>query len=302
MNQQDRLHLEAEQKFLLEQLATLPEAARLTRASAESRLRKVKEQLAAGTDEREPARVRLTFRGRPVVGSHGVFAEFGTKAVNGFTEAVAAMAASLTGPLAATGPIPGRVQSQLLITNTALGSFGFELEEHRAGQLTFDETSPAAQALERTQKLLQATLGSDDELADSAFDADRRALDRVRAFLQTLLDNEAVCTVQYGDARVTFSDLGQVRTSVARLSTENLREEEQELSGELKGVLPSSRVFEFRLEPGGQVIRGKLGTTILDPDALNGQLRVPLRVKVVVTRVGVGRPRYLLTEVLGPEK
>ncbi len=33
------------------------------------------------------------------------------------------------------GPIPNRDQNQLLITNTAVGSFGFELEEYCAEQL-----------------------------------------------------------------------------------------------------------------------------------------------------------------------
>jgi len=50
------------------------------------------------------------------------------KAVNSFTETVAAMAASLTGPLAAMGPIRDREQHQLLITSTALGSFGLSLK------------------------------------------------------------------------------------------------------------------------------------------------------------------------------
>ena len=35
---------------------------------------------------------------------------------------------------------------------------------------------------------------------------------------------------------------------------------------------------------------------VSDPDALNGQLHRPLRIKVMVTRVGRGRPRYLLVE------
>ena len=119
MNRQDALHLLGERKFLQERLAELPASARITRISTESRLRVVDERLAqAPVDEREPARARLTFKGRPVIDSHGIFADFGMKAVNSFTEAVAA---SLTAPLAAMGPIPNREQNQLLITSTALG-------------------------------------------------------------------------------------------------------------------------------------------------------------------------------------
>jgi len=192
------------------------------------------------------------------------------------------------------GPIPNRDQRQLLITSTALGSFGFELEEHRAGQRSLSEPSAVPQALDRTQRLLRGTLGTDDELADSAAEADRRALDKVRGFLQTLVDNEAVCTVQVGDSQVTFTDVGQVKTSLERLSQENLREEQEELIGELQGVLPKARVFEFKLAESDQVIRGKIGPAIQDVDGLNRELHRETHIKLMVTRVGMGRPRYAL--------
>ncbi|MEO7331645.1 MAG: hypothetical protein ABI193_23930 [Minicystis sp.] len=300
MNRGEQLQLLGEKTALERMIAETPEEDALDRASLRARLTNVESALAlAQPDEREAARVRLTFKGRPVIGSHGIFAEFGMKAVNGFTESVAAMAASLTAPLAATGPIPNRDQHQLLITSTALGSFGFELEEHRTGQLTLGDGSAGAQALDRTQSLLRGTQGTDDELADSALEADRRALDKLRAFLETLADNEAVCTVQVGESVVSFRDVGQVRTSIERLSQENLREEREELRGELQGVLPKARAFEFRLADSSQVIRGKISPTITDPDALNRELHREVRIKVMVTRVGSGRPRYLLIE--GPD-
>ncbi len=297
MNRGEYLHLLGEKTALARMIAGTPEEDVLDRASLVARLESVTEMITqAQSDEREPARVRLTFKGRPVIGSHGIFAEFGTKAVNSFSESVAVMAASLAGPLAAMGPIPNRDQHQLLITNTALGSFGFELEEHCTGPANLDETSTVAQALDRTQRLLQATLGTDEDLADSAAEVDRRALEKVRGFLQTLVENEAVCAVHIGDSRVAFSDVGQVRTSLERLSQENLREDRAELRGEFQGVLPKQRVSEFRLTDSGQVIKVKIGPAIVDPDALNKELHRPMRITVMVTRVGGGRPRYLLIE------
>lgn len=298
MNRGGYLHLLAEKTELERMIAETPEEDVIDRASLTARLKNVEAALATTKpDEREPARVRLTFKGQPVIGSHGIFPEFGMKAVNGFTESVAAMAASLTGPLAPMGPIPNRDQHQLLITSTALGSFGFELEEHRTGQLTLSDGSAVAQALERTHSLLRGTLGTDDELADSVSEADRRAVDRVRAFLETLADNQAVCTVQLGDSVVSFRDVGQVRTSVRRLSQDNLREERAELRGHLQGVLPKARVFEFKLEASAQVIRAKIAPVIADPDALNRDLHQATTIAVIVTRVGSGRPRYTL---IGP--
>ena len=114
------------------------------------------------------------------------------------------------------------------------------------------------------------------------------------------LDNEAVCTVQIGESVVSFSDVGQIRTSIDRLSQDNLHEEEQELRGELQGVLPKARSFEFKLEGTGQVIRGRIALTIAAPDTLNQDLHHASSVKVLVTRVGTGRPRYLLIE--GPRR
>jgi len=141
MNNEDRQHLLAERTFLQRLLAKTPATARLTRMSDEARLRKVEAQLAAlPADERTPARARLTFDGVPVIRSHGIFADFGMKAVSSFTEAVASVAASLSAPLAAMGPIPNRDQNQLLITSTAVGSFGFELERFD-GQNVIDKAA-----------------------------------------------------------------------------------------------------------------------------------------------------------------
>ena len=298
MNNEDRQHLLAERTFLQRLLAKTPATARLTRMSDEARLRKVEAQLAAlPADERTPARARLTFDGVPVIRSHGIFADFGMKAVSSFTEAVASVAASLSAPLAAMGPIPNRDQNQLLITSTAVGSFGFELEEYRAEQLALEEASPVATALERTQALLQSTLGNDDDLADIASETDPRALDKVRTFLKVLADNSAVCALQYGGSGVRFTDVGQVIRSLARLAADNLHESEEQLRGEFVGVLPNSRSFEFRLASDGQIIRGKVSPRVQNVDAINDHLHSAVQIDVTRTQVGNGRPRYLLTQM-----
>lgn len=298
MNREDRQHLLAELTFLKRMLAETPPTARLTRMSEEARLRKVEAQLAAlPTDERTPARARLTFDGLPVIRSHGIFADFGMKAVSSFTDAVASVAASLSAPLAAMGPIPNRDQNQLLITNTAVGSFGFELEEYRVEQLALNDESPVATALEHTQALLQSTLGDDELLADIASETDPRALDKVRAFLKVLADNSAVCALQYGGRGVRFTDVGQVSRSLARLEADNLHESEEQLRGEFVGVLPNSRSFEFKFASDGQVIRGKVSPRLQNVDDINGHLHQTVKIEVTRTQVGSGRPRYLLTQM-----
>ncbi len=298
VNRSDRQHLIAEQKFLQARLTGLPPTARLTRMSVTTQLSILEQKLSEMTNEREPARVRLTFNGRPVVGTHGIFADFGMKAVNGFTDTVATIAASLTmqGPLAQMGSIPNREQNQLLITGSALGSFGFELEEYR-GQMVLDDFSPVAQALERTQNLLKGTLGTDEELADSASETDLRALDKMRSFLNTLAENEAICTMEFQDQSVRFKDVGDVRTSLARLGHDNLQEENVVISGSFEGALPTGRTFEFRLRETREVIRGKILPTVQNVGALNDHRHEPVQIKVATTRVGNGRPRYVLIEM-----
>ena len=298
MNRLEYRNLLGERTALERMLAATPSEDVLDRGSLAARLEDVQHRLAAFSgNEREPARARVTFRGAPVVDSLGIAAEFGTKAVNSFTESVIAMAASLSGPLAATGRIPNRDQNQLLITGTAVGSFGFELEERGSEEPGDGDTAAVSEALELTRELLHATLGSDEELAESASATDRRALDNVRRFLKTLVDNEAVCTVQVGDAWVRFTDVGQVRTSFDRLSPENVHEFEEVIAGQVLGVLPSTRVFEFRRNgEDKQVLKIKVGATIPDATVLNERLNKPIQIKVNVTRVGNGRPRYTLLE------
>jgi hypothetical protein len=305
MNRQEYNHILAERGQLQRLLADVPSEDVLDRMSFEGRLVTIEKQLAEAPKvfQRIPARTRLTFRGKPVVGSHGIFAEFGATALSKFSDAVATVAASLGTTLSATGPIPNRDQNQLLVTSTALGSFGFELEEYLSDQMELVEgPSVLEQALEQTQLLLQGTLGSDDELADSVSGTDPRALSSVRAFLDTLANAEATCSVEYRERVVRFSDVGQVRRSLDRLNKDNLHEEEQLFEGNFQGVLPKRRTFEFKMKDQNEVIVGKVSPSIPDADVLNGLLQQLVRVKMMVTQVGTGRPRFVLIdqpEILG---
>lgn len=292
----DRTALLAERGLLRARLQSLPAAAALTRRSLEARAHVLDDALAAlSQPERIPARALLTFDGRPVVGTHGVLADFSSTAVARFTEAVAAAAASVSAPLAAMGPIPGRERHQLLITGTAVGSFGFELEEAGSGELPNEEPTPVALALERTRRLMHdAAEADDDRLADTASEMDPRALAKVREFMDWLADNDAVCSLEVGNERFRFTDAGQVRRSVERLSADNLHERQASLEGAFEGVLPTRRTFEFRV--GDDVLMGKLGPAIADPHAINRMLNRPLRIQVLITQVGAGRPRYTLVQ------
>lgn len=288
----------AERKALERLLAEIPVEEVLERSGLEARLDEITNRLAdIPVVRREPARARLTFRGRPVVGQHGVLAEFGAKVTVAFTDAVAKTAAALSGPLAPMGPIPNRDESRLLITGTAIGSFGFEFEEIMSEAQPLEDETVAAQALEMTQKLLQSTLGTDDELADSATATDPRAVAAVRTFVEILASSEATCALEFKDKVFRFSDLSEVYRSVERLGKENLREEPTELVGEFQGVLPKGRTFEFKLAGNGEVVRGKVGLGVANADEINEHLHKKVTIDVIETRVGAGRPRYVLSKL-----
>ena len=202
-------------------------------------------------------------------------------------------------PLNAKGPISNREQNQLLITNTALGSFGFELEELPAAQMDLEEPSLVEQALEKTQALLAAAVQADDEtLADSAAEIDQRAVSKIRGFVETLQANEALCAIEFKDRYFKFSSSGDVARTVERMSAANLQETNEELRGNFEGALVHKRrTFEFRIEKTDEVVVGRFAPGVDNPAAINRHLGEPCAIQVAITRVGQGRPRYILLEM-----
>ena len=123
----EHLSIASEIKELGALLAAIPEEDVIDRMSLESRLVSAKEALES-LPQQSPAKARLTFRGKPVFSSHGISADFGAKAAGAFADAFSAVFAGLTNGLRYMGPIPNKDRNQLLITGTAIGSFGFEFE------------------------------------------------------------------------------------------------------------------------------------------------------------------------------
>jgi hypothetical protein len=301
MNTQEYHRLQAEQTALASLLHELPTSSVIERLGLESQKEEIDEALASQVaPSREPAHARLTFRGKPIVGSHGVFAEFGAAVVNAFADAVSAIGSSQAGPpLGARGAIRGHDDYQLLITGTALGSFGFELEEapqNNDDELFAEPSSAVESAIEKAKAIMEASVGSDDELADAISELDPRALEALRAFLKTMVDQEAACTLDFKDRAFRFADAGQVRQSLNRLGQNNIDEENEQIDGTFQGVLPKRRAFEFKIAATEDIISGKVGATIRDASVINRFLDQPTTVSVHTTRVGHGRPRYVLLE------
>ena len=305
MNTQDVRFLRAEQATLESLIKQLPASSVIERQGLEFRKRKVEEALAVPeAPDRQPAQLRLTFRGRPIAGSHGMFADFGAAAVAAFTDAVAAIGVSRNTSIGSRERLPNRESYRLLITDTASGSFGFELQEapqdhafdEDHGLDLFHDPSAVESAVDLTVSLLEATVDTDEKLTEAIADTHPRALKALRAFLKQMVDHEAVCAVEFKDHVFRFADVGQVRQSEIRLGQDNLFEEELNLSGRFRGALPARREFEFLSGESGEVISGKIDTSIKDADAINEILDRPVRIRVHARRVGSARARYVLLD------
>ncbi|NYE26540.1 hypothetical protein [Pigmentiphaga litoralis] len=285
--------LKSEINELQQMLNDLDDSAVIQRLSLQGRLNAAQGELERVEATPEPLRARLTFRGRPVFGSHGIAADFGGKASNAFADAFAAVVAGLNENLQFMGPIPDRVKNQLLITGTAQGSFGFVFELPPAAGL-FPEHERTGDALATIQSLFEASAqGSDDEVAELVEAIHPRAVKKVFEFLCLLSQYHALCGLEFKDKTFRFEGTEQLERSAGRLAEGNIQEKKETHRGMFLGVLPNSRSFEFQTANG--VIKGKIGTAIEDPDIINREwLRQESCITLGVIQVGQGRPRYTL--------
>lgn len=300
MDRHDRVRLESERNMLLRMLADIPDTDALDKASLEQRLAEVDEELSALSPlpGREPVRTKLTFNGRPVIGTEGILADFGAKAMTAFVDSIAMVAASLAAPLSTTGPIPNRQKNQLMIAGTVRGSFGFELVEVPEQPLELNEESMVGRALTVTQNVLVGSMGDDDEqLADAASEIDQRALDKIRTFVNTLAENGAVCTMQYSDRVVRFANLAQVTRSLERLGHDNLYEAEETIRIRFGGAMPHRKNCEFQIQGCDDWLAARISPSVENADEINENRGAWVNARMLITRVGNGQPRYKLLEL-----
>lgn len=298
MNRTEFTHAQAE-VGVLDRISQKTGLSNLTRLSLQSRKDQINASLRApGRGAFSPAKAIVTYRGGPVRGVHGIVAEFGAVATARFSDAVAAIAASMNGVLNDFGPIPNKPQNQILITGTALGSFGFEFEEAPSSeaQLSLEGTTAVSQAFELVAELLEASTKSDEELSEPASRLGTRAITMVSDYLDKLIAYDAFCSVSTKNHTFSFSSVDQVRISRSRLGIENITEMTVSLTGEFLGAFPAERRFEFRTQD-GIVIHGRIAADVEDPAVINAHLNQAFTIEVSARTVGSGRPRYTISSL-----
>lgn len=246
--------------------------------------------------------VGLFFGGRPVVGSHGILADFGAAAVSEFQNLVSSAFAAAGGTLGARGPVPQRDRTQLLITDVARGSFGFILQQADEPQLV---DTPMKEVLSRAVDLVFRVASPDLEAFESvAEDVDGRVLGSLRAFFKTL--DDAGATVRFVEDQREFT-LRRDEVELARQRTENatLDETEEHITGRLY-ILPEARRFELHPLGGGVAYKGSIAADCLEtlthgsevrPGIIGTEQRVSLRVREIRSQGQEPKRSYTLTSV-----
>ncbi|QEU28814.1 hypothetical protein [Pseudomonas luteola] len=300
MNRTDLSQAKAEVGFL-NRMSARSGISRLSQMSIQTRIDTLQNQINKfDNGSYRPAKAVITYKGSPVWGSHGIAAEFGSLATAKFTDAIAAVAASIAGGiLAERGPIPNRAQNQILITGHALGSFGFEFEEAppSEAQLTLEGVTPVAQAFDLVADLLEASVKGDEELSEPLSRiSSSRPIAALSEFLEKLASSDAYCTFRSGSHEFSFLNSEQVKLSRARLNPANIYEAPQEFIGQFLGAFPDDRRFEFKTQD-GYVIHGRIGREIEEPAVINQHLNRTFTVILNTRKVGNGKPRYSLSQL-----
>ena len=306
MNVHEYRFLLTERHELRNMLAHVPESAILDRMSLQDRLQEVEAELEA-YDGYSPhiMSVNLTFRGEPVFGSSGIQADFGLDAAKGFVQSVRLVGASFHGVLHSVGRVSNADDYSLMITGTAVGSYGFKIEPLSQQPAFEGERAPVEVAISRVKDVLKASVASDEDLMEAIDGVDIRALTGLSNFLKTVADGGAVCSLSLGEEVFSFDDVDQIRRSQNRLSSDII-EEEVTMAGKFKGFFPLQPRGQFEIarvdsnfgeRESGRVVVAKVDQAVADAININTLLEQEVEVRARARRVGSGRPRYVITQL-----
>jgi len=207
-----------------------------------------------------PAGVALFFGGRPVVGSHGIHADFSSKAIEQFQTIVSQrFAAEELGPLASKGRVPLKEATHLLVTDVVRGSFGFVLQGTQHDQTQTANTT-LKEVVDKVADTISRVAAQDDALFDGAVaEIDERQKSALTEFFK-LLDNEGATMRIVEGARDFELDRASVQRARRRVEGLEITDRTEEFSGQIVGWTDMSAKFELRLHDGREVLQGTVSS------------------------------------------
>lgn len=242
-----------------------PEEYAIGKYSLEKRIENLRTELAELDNSPEVyASAAVIFGGKPVLGSLGVDADFGPRVITDFQNIVAALNAERQGELKNKGPLPGKDDSKLYVTNALHGSFGFELQELNDGNGDMFRT-PLAGVVDKVMEIVVSAATGEEEFDESIAEVGPRVLKQVGVFLSRVNKAEATIRLIVGEKERQFSRT-DLEVASARATATELIEEIGTQIGILQGILPDSHFFEFETEEG--VIKGHVDKSIPEEELI----------------------------------
>jgi hypothetical protein len=254
--------------------------------------------------EHAPAGVALFFGGRPVVGSHGIHADFGSKAIEGFQKIVSQQFASQElGPLAIKGPVPLKDITHLLVTDVVRGSFGFVLQAAPQVQSAQAVDTTLKSVVDQVASTISRVAAQDEAMFDDAVaEIDARQKSTLTEFFK-LLDNEgATMRIVEGDRDFEL-DSSSVQRARRRVEQLEISDHAEVFSGQIVGWADFSAKFELCRHDNREVIQGGVMSDALSRVAAEGfepyhkHVRANVKVRQVKTRNRAVKTVYTLVSL-----
>lgn len=220
------------------------------------------EELKENSFKYNNASVAIFFGGKPVLGSKGIAAEFAGSALGQFQNLIAkTFAISEMGELGERGKIPLKVNSELMITGLARGSFGFVLDE--ISEQTEIEASALTHIIDKVTHLLRDIAAQDEMVFEKLLEnLDPRTLNSLKEFFANLDSSEATLRIVERDLDIIL-DSTAIHRGKIRTETISIEENTTTIKGILDGFLPDHRKFEIRNEQ-GNIIYGSATKEAVD--------------------------------------
>lgn len=239
-------------------LKQMPKNDILGKIGFESRFNELKEALSRLEKTSENlANIALFFGGKPVIGSKAIDAEFASDILGIYQELLTKITTSENNVLGLRGPVKDKKSAKLHITSVVHGSFGFQLEELDAANYSLFPSPLKIASDKLTEIMLSFANGTEEDYSNTVDVLNIRVFSSLRSFFKSLHNNEAEFRIVEGKYDRSL-DRNAIERAFERIESTAIEEEESEIEGELLGIIPIARRFEFKKHPSAEIITGKI--------------------------------------------